>query len=459
LNTSGEALLFWLQMFDPLIAFDEDLNLVPALATSWEFVDDTTLQLKLREGVKFHNGEEFNAEAVKVSLDRILNPDLSFAAKGRMPLLSQVDIVDDYTVNLICTEPCPLLPRGLQWGFIEAPKYLEENGDDYFGEHPVGTGPFKFVEWFEGDHITLEANEDYWRGRPNLDGLVIKIVPESSTQVAALKAGEAHVISSLPPDLVEAIDADPNTRVVSTLSSVSFQVNFYCYDWEGPETDKRVRQALNYAVDKETILNQLMRGYGAVLDGQIPTKGVVGYNPDLEPYPYDPEKAKQLLAEAGYPDGFETIVSTSFGRALMDEEVIQAVLEYWAQVGVKAKIENFEWGVFRSRRAARELPNFVTEWFNYGDGEFALAHARCDSGLGKYWCDETFDALIDKGRATVDEEARVKIYQEAVAYMREEAPVLFLTQSAVLWGVSDNIVDFKPRQDQRVVYWQTDLSQ
>lgn len=441
-SISSQALTFWVSMFDSLTRFDEKMQIQPALATSWKPINDTTWEFKLRSGVKFHNGEPFNAEAVKVSLGRIVDPATKAVNQSRMPLLQKVEVVDDLTVRLITKSPSPTLPHGLIWGWIVPPKYLKERGDPYFAQNPVGTGPFKFVDWVQGQYINLAANTEYWGGRPKLDKLAIKTSPDPSVQVASIKAGEAQLITDVPTQVVKEIQNTQGVKVLSKLYGAVTEINLYSKQG-GPLANKTVRQALNHAIDKQAILDRILEGHGAIAQGQVVSPEAFGFDPDSKPYPYDPAKAKALLAEAGFDNGFKMPMTTSFGRYVMDKEIAIALTDQLGKVGVQVEINNLEWGIFQDLRRKERTPNYFTAWLNYGDARFALQHATSKSTF-PYWSNAEFDRLFDLSERTVDVKEREKILRDAIKLMREEAPVIFLFQTDLLYGVSERVTGWEP---------------
>jgi peptide/nickel transport system substrate-binding protein len=443
LSISGQALTLFNASFNALTRFDENMRPAPALATGWKPLNDTTWEFKLRQGVKFHNGEDFDAEAVKFSLERILDPQLKAAVLSRMPPLAGVEVVDKYTVNISTKGPFPVLPVGLVWGWMLPPKYVQEMGNEAFGQTPIGTGPFKLQDWSQGQHANYTVNADYWDGKPKLDRLSIRFIPDPAVQVSSLKAGEAHLVADVPGELTEDIKSSPDLKIVDKLIGSIMEINLYSKG-DGPLSDKRVRQALNYAVDKDLIVKQLLGGYGKVADAQVVSPEAFGYNPNVKAYPYDPDKAKTLLAEAGYPNGFEMPITTSFGNQPGDKEVSIALVSQLQKVGVTVNINNLEYGVYAQLRGKEQTPNFLTVWLNYGDARFALQHATTHKTTFPYWSNAEFDRLFDQSEVTLDPKAREKLLQDATALMADEAPCIFLHQLAIIYGVSNKVEGWQP---------------
>jgi peptide/nickel transport system substrate-binding protein len=442
LSIFGQALTVFNAMFDALTRFDANMRAVPSLATEWKILDDTTWRFKLRQGVKFHNGEDFDAEAVKFSLERILDPQVKSPNLSRLTLLAGVDIVDKYTVNIKTKGAFPILPVGLVWGFMVPPKYTRQIGNEQFGQKPIGTGPFKLQDWMQGQHVNLTRNPTYWRGEPKVNRLSIRMIPDPAVRISSLKAAEAQLIIDVPPQSAPEISRTPGLKVAEKLWGAVYVVNLDSRA-DGPLKDKRVRQALNYAADKEAILKHLLGGYGKVVDAQVVTPEAFGYNPSLKPYPHNPAKARQLLTEAGYPNGFEMTITSAWGVYAGDKEIIVALADQLAKVGVKAKLNNLEFGVFIQLTRAGQAPNFVTVWLNYGDARFALQHGLTKSNQ-PYWSDQNFDRLFAQSETTLDPKSRERILFDAGALMADQAPVIFLHQPANLYGASDKLDGWEP---------------
>src|SRR5690606_35634379 len=303
------------QIFERLTDFDKDGNIVPLLATEFNAVDDTTWEFKLREGVKFHDGTDFNAEAVKASLDRILDPEFASPKIVVVNMISEVEVVDEYTVHIKTEKPFAPLPAHLAHnaGSIIAPSAIEEenNGGKKVTENPIGTGPFKLEKWNTGDSIEFVKFEDYWGEKAKADTLTFKVVPDQSTRVAMIETGEAHALLLGSSDVkrVEAMQGVELDRVSSTrMDYLGFNMQ------KEPFDNEKVRQAIAMAVNKEDIVDGILDGQGLAAIGPLaPT--VVGNSQELEPLEHDVEEAKKLLAEAGFPDGFKTTLQVNTGNA------------------------------------------------------------------------------------------------------------------------------------------------
>jgi peptide/nickel transport system substrate-binding protein len=319
----------------------------PGLASSLKNLNPTTWELKLRTGVKFHNGEPFNAEAVKFTIDRILDPATKSVTRGNFTWIKEVKVVDENTVQLITTKPFPAAPEFLTLAYIVPPKYLKSVGDDEFSRKPVGTGPYKFVEWKKAEHLIVEANAGYWKdspkGMPKIKTIVFRTIPETTTQIAELLSGGVDIIRNVPPDQIAVVKDSPNARISATKI---LRVNSLLLDNAGrasntPLTNQKVREAVAYAINVEEMLKTILGGYAErTATGVNPLH--FGFDGSIKPYPYDPERAKKLLAEAGYPNGFEITFNTYSGTITSVDQMADAIAGYLAKVGIKAKRRHIE---------------------------------------------------------------------------------------------------------------------
>lgn len=436
------------QSIQHLIRRNHEGRLVPELALSWESVDDLTWRFHLRPGVKFHNGREFTADAVAYSLGRIIDPAQGSPNAGNLRAIASIEIVDSLTVDIHTHEPAPTLPNSLAAfsGIIDG-VHAEEVGDAALVQNVVGTGPFVLVEWQRDDFARFERFEDYWGGPSHIRTLVLRPMPDVNSRVFALQAGEVDIIQEVPADLTTIIEADPNTRVTAVPSVRVHYIQFRTDT--APFDDARVRQAINYAVDKERIVNSLLNGYGRVI-GQPVGPQFFGYNPDVEPYPYDPDRARALLAEAGYANGFET----EFYIYPAIQAVAEVIASDLAEVGVRVTFKVNEFGVsYEDLINNRASPMHYGTWGGYSlfDADGTLPHVFREGALWTYYTHPRVDELTELGATTLDQAAREAAYFEAMEILHDEAPWLFLwqqfelhaTRADVDWtGSPDNILRF-----------------
>lgn len=447
-------------IFDTLIDLDRDYEpTIPALAESWEYLDESTLQLQLRQGVTFQNGQPFTADDVVFTFERVLNSTEPIGINSWVAgTIDSVEKVDDYTVRIITPGPYAPLLANLTRIYIIPKQAFEEMGVEEFAQHPIGTGPFKFASSSIGEEVVLEAYEDHWReGVPMVDGVVFRIIPDEFARFAALQAGEVDIVQNLPATRIDQVEADPNLRVVSVWGQRNMWIGIMIVP---PLDDVRIRQALNYAVDKKAIIDSIFNGQaGEVAPGGFGALAF-GYHDDIEPYPYDPDKARELLAEAGYPNGLQLEFRCSSDRYASDREVCQAIQAYLANVGVMTDVQFTEWAVYSQLRAERSMQGLY--FLGYGnslfDADFPLRLCCWSGGRSetKFNTPE-LDAMIEEAAATVDTERRYELYGEIQQYIRDAAPYIFLYDQFDIYGISDRIewepwaTELIPLHDAKVV--------
>lgn len=444
-------------MFDTLTYIgpteDGSYGPVPKLAVSWRNIDPLTWEFKLREGVTFHNGEPFNADTVLFTVDAFLNPPEGErrGAAGRLGNLTGAEKVDDYTVRFTTSQPDVTIPLGFRSLYMIPPGYIQEVGRDRFREQLVGTGPFRFESWKTSEEVVVVANDSYWQGRPALDRVVVREIPDPFTRAAALIAGEIDMTYVFPIDLVEQIGAFPNLEVQSIPILSGWVIQFDTYGPCNPEAlcDERVRQALNYAVDKEALVNTIYKGTAGVSPGQICPQGSFGYTPTVEAYPYDPERAKALLAEAGYADGFDMQIATTLGLFSGDAEVSQAVAGYLAAVGVRVQVvvmDRGQWNTIiegRMENHHNRIP-YSVPWHTAGDCALALHWISELSPDGfEAYPNERWNELVIGARQAFDAAQRLRMYEEAAQIMFQEAPLILTVQPPFVVGYNSRVKNFR----------------
>ena len=438
-----------LQMFDTLLQRDADIKIKPMLAESYRIVNDLTWEFKLRKGVKFHNGEDFNAAAVKFVLERMADPKLKLRQTVFQGIIDRVDVVDDYTVRIVTKKPYPVMDAMLCiYGQVIPPKYFQEKGPAHFAINPVGTGAFKFVRWVKDDHILLEANNQYWRGAPKIKKVIFRPIPEATTRVAALQTGEADIIVNIPPHLMKLMDWKGRS-FVSKVPSV--RVIYMAFDTTkgGPVADKKVRQAIAMGVNMDTNIKKILEGNGILLGSPF-TEKHFGYDPKIKPYPHDPEKAKKLLAEAGYPNGFDFTLNSPAGRYLNDKEMAEAVAGDLRKIGIRANVKTHEWGTYMTNMmyAHNAAPAYILGWGNTSfDADFTINPLMRTGMLLSNVSIPKLDALIDQGISTMDKQKRLKIYSDAAKVIHDEVPWGWVYQQVDIYGANER-VNFKARTDE-----------
>lgn len=450
-----------LNIYDTLLTRDKDGKLQPGLATSYRNVDDKTWEVKLREGVTFHNGEPFDAEAVKYSIERVLDPDTKAVMASTMNTIGEVQIVDPHTVRFITKAPDPALPSRLSmnYGHILPPKYAKEVGPEGVAKKPIGAGPFKFVSWQKDEAVTLEAVPGHWR-QPKIKTVVFKPIPEGAARVAAVKTGAVDIAAAIPPVDFAGIKSGDRTTGIEVTSNRAFLMNLDTLNFE-PFKDRRVRQALNYAVDVDAIIKNTLNGYGKRLATSVIPE-CFGYDPSIQPYPHDLEKAKALLAEAGYANGFDVQLDSTDGRYPQDKEIATVIAGQLAKVGINVKVQTFEWGSFydgvqAKKRAPIHDIGMSTELFD-PDNTFST-HFHSERGkIWARWHNEEFNRLADIGRTTLDEAKRKEALSQAQRIQHDEAPMIFLHQITYLYGVTKRVQGWEPTNTEPILLWEASVS-
>lgn len=442
-----------MNIYDSLVWRDGDGNLIPGLAESWEFPSETQMVLQLREGVTFHNGEPFDADDVVFSYNRLFDKENpSPLLRSLQGFVDSVDKIDDFTIRVNMPAPrATVVPTLIRVPILPSETFAEI-GAQAFGVNPVGTGPFKFVRWDANQQIVLARNDDYWRGRPDVGEFIVRIIPEDFARFASLKNGEVDIITNLTSERVQEIEGDPNLKWGGVHSARNMFVGMQTK--EPPFDDLRVRQAMNYAVDVDALIEVLMGGH-AFSNASVCTQTLFGAV-EVEPFGYDPEKARMLLAEAGYPDGFETTMIGPVGRYTKDKEMQEAIAGMLSEVGVKVTHIQPEWAQFIQQWLAEEYPMYYI-----GTGNQVL---DCDQHLGyridgarynRYYNSAEIDALIVQEISEFDVEKRKAILADIQHRLRDDTPWIFLFDLEDLYGMTAR-VDWSPRSDEMV--WAFDVS-
>ena len=440
-----------INMFDSLLHKNAKLEYVPGLATSWRAVSDTVWEFKLRKGVKFHDGSTLTAEDVKFSFERVLDPAKKSPQLGNIRAIKEVKIVDPETIQLITAGPFPLLLERMVYFGIVPKKHVEKVGDLAFGTTAtVGTGPWKLVEWKRDQHIRLEAFDGYWRGKPPFKTLIFRAIPEVATQVSELKTGGVDLIRNVSADIVPELKDNPQTYVSS---SPILRVHYVHLDMRSAPFDKKAaRQAANHAIDRQAIIQKLMGGFG----GQVATvvqPTAFGHDPEVQPFPYDPKRAKELLAQAGFPSGVDVTLHSSF---IEFRPVFEAIGQMLTEVGLRANLRMWDpgpaWNKF-FQGEGKATHGYYGSWGNYSvfDADAVLHplyHTEPGGWVGKWYIRVPgLDGLIDEARSSVDQTRRKRAYSQVQRLIREEAPSIFLFTQHDILGVSKK-VEYQARGDE-----------
>ncbi len=436
-------------IYDTLLTRDKQLQLAPSLATSHKLVSEKVWEVKLRQGVKFHNGEPFDANAVKFSFERIYRADFKSPQKGWFSTIERVEIVDPSTVRFHTKVPDPAMPARMTLMYQLAPKYVAQVGDVQANLKPVGTGPFKFVEWTKNDRIVVEANDAHWSGKPAVRRATWRPIPELGARIAALQTGQADLIVNVPPDQLQTLTATKSVRVekIPSCRIIYFGI---AQIKGGPLADRRVRQAINHAVDVQGILDSVLLGNGKRINSSMPPN-VWGYDPSIPFYDYNPKKAKELLAAAGQTN-LQLTLQAPNGRWAMDKDIAQAVAGQLTENGIKTNVKIIgEWGSYvRSVLDHKTEDIFMNGWClpSLEPDHWVTPNLHTGEPVSQYSNPEV-DKLMEQARAEMNTEKRKQLYSQLLLLIRDDAPWLFGYQQMDIYGVS-NRLKWTPRGDESI---------
>jgi peptide/nickel transport system substrate-binding protein len=464
LETTAPGSWVFSQILEPLITVNQDMEIEGRLATSWEFIDPTRLRFTLRQDVTFHDGTPFNAEAVKFTWDRAFLSDPPGRWKSLAGPVAGAEVVDEYTVDIVAEQPYGpmLLTVTMPYTGVVSPTAVEAMGNDEFSRAPVGTGPFKFVEWRANDRIVLEAYDDYWRGRPALDRVVFRTVPEEGARMLSLRTGEADMVLLPTPSDLPALEADPDF-IVEGAPGVG--VFYLAFNLERPVvSDVLVRQAIAHAIDRELIVDAILEG-GGVLATSVVGEPVFGYKDMelLERYPYDPERAIELLQEAGYTRGADGLMRDaagqvlrldalpSSGRSLKDREIAEVLQEFLRQVGIEVELHIFEWAttftLMRGETLDYDLNSFT--WFTTtADADYTMYSNYVSTELPPAswnrwrYANADVDEWLTAARASLDQEERAELYGRVQDQLAVDLPAIPLYGSYEVAALSADVTGF-----------------
>jgi peptide/nickel transport system substrate-binding protein len=423
----------------------------PMLATGWKIVNDTTWEFTLRQGVRFHNGEPFNAESVKATMEYLQNPANKSHYAPYWKLVKEVQIVNDHTVRFVTEKPWPsLIDRASLTDFLVLPaKALRELGPAKLAEKPIGTGPFKFVEWKRDERLVLERNPDYWQGPADVKSVTFRFIPEFSARLASLLSGEIDIMKDVPPHTVDAVERSGRAKIRAAVSS---RINYLALVnlKPGPMQDLRVRRALNHAVNVDELIAQVLKWRATKICGPL-SPANVDYAP-VECYKHDPARAVALLKEAGHDAStLHLTLDTPSGRYPLDKDVSLAIAAQLQRIGIKVNVVVNEWGTHLDKIKNRNTGGlFFLGWgpslFGQGVIEPLFQANQTYSSYGGH---ATFDAKIAQAITLVEPKARAAAYAELQRLAHEEAAWVPLWQQHDLYGVASHI-EWSPRADEKV---------
>ena len=449
-----ESIILGYHVFDHLAARDLKTGKVgPSLATSWRAIDETTWEVKLRQGVRFHDGTPFTARDVKASFDRVLDPEKKLTARGNHAKIKSVEVVDDHTARFKTDGPYPVFVERLTALVMQSEKQIKDKGHEFMQENPVGTGPYKLVRWSKKQEHLLVRNDDYWGPKPAFKYARIRIIPEQATQIAELISGGVDIIKAVPPDQMDVIDKSGQARTATSpiLRTAMLQLDQAGRSGKNPFQDKRVRQAANLAPDIDSIIKHVLNGLGDRVATTV-NPMAFGFDPTLKPYKQDQAAAKKLLAEAGYPNGFE--VGFLQGPPVVEPAVPQtseAISSDLAKVGIRTKKRYLgEVGPLTNLvRDNKAEPMFEWSWGYYSifDADAIFFDVMTCNQPYSYYCNKQFDDLVIQGRSTLDAKKRQEIYAKAQKLAYDDAAYLFKWGLRGVWGISNRIEYEAPRDE------------
>lgn len=428
------------------------MRTIPWLLESWEFLSDTELSLMLKPGIVFSNGELLNADAVKFSLEAWREqPVMAQASAGLGD--AEFEVVDDLTLIIRTSAPVPTLVTRLgRYGYVVPPKYYAEVGPEGFGQAPIGTGPYLFDSHEAGNRILFSRNDSYWRGLPGFEHVIFRVMPDDFARAAALEAGEVDIAYLLSDTAAARLASVDGVEVHSLLGLRKFLAAYNAEMPGGePLLDPMVRTALNYAVDVQGIVDAVFGGNAAVLGGEFALPAEFGYS-EVEPFGYDPERAKQMLADAGYPNGFPVTFAYTVGTYPKDKEVGEIIASYLEAVGLTVTQRPLEWGQFNSERRDRTLGHIIAFGLLFSpDLEFTfnyMAFGKEARGAPLLtWSDEWW-SLYNESARTVDDDRRTELYAQLLQIDRDSPYGIYLFAPYDYYGTRTTIQGFEPREDQ-----------
>ncbi len=465
-------------VFEPLMRFDSKFHPEPALAVSWKAIDEKTWEIKLRQGVTFHDGSPFTADDVVFSFARVptllLSPSsFVYAVK---PIV-QTEVVDPYTLRLHTATPVPLMPYNLTGVAIVSKKHGAGMNTASFNslQSAIGTGPYRVTAFTLGDQATFQRNDTWWDTEPYWTTVNYRLIADNAARIATLRTGEADIIDQVPTTDVASLKANPKISVIAMpgqrliylAPDASRMVTPYATDLAGkpleanPLRDPRVRRALSLAINRAGLKDRVMDGYAAPT-GQLMPEGLSGYEPAIPVDPYDPERAKKLLTEAGYPLGFGLTLHGPNNRYVNDSKVVEAIAQMWTRIGVKTQVEVMPAASFFSRALHGDFSIRLTGWAS-DTGEASsdltelVASSDPDKGRGAVFMPDKYsnpkvDTIIEQALATIDQEKRESLYREAERLAMPDMPIIPLYHQVNVWAVRKGLA-FHVRMQERTNAW------
>src|SRR5215467_13683504 len=449
-------------LYDTLVERDQNLKLVPGLAAELpKLLAPTVWEIKLRKGVKFHNGEDFNADSVKYSLERVKDP--SMRGSSNFKPIDRVEVVDPYTVKVHTSKPWPIFVVALtqRQASMYPPKAYAGKDSAFISKNPIGTGPYRLVRWTKDEEILLEAFPQYWRGPAKIKDVVFRPIPDDAVRVAALQNGEIDVAVNIPPHMANIIANHPKLFLTTAPSVRTIQLMYYTHQYDaqhklvgpyqGPTADKRVRWAMNYAVDVDDIIKNVLDGKAQRVALML-TDRHFGFDPALKPIRQDVAKSKQLLAEAGFPGGIEITLNSPQGRYVRDKEVAEAIAGQLSKAGIRTTVKTHEWVHYFGTLAYNHKtpPVWLIGWgtASYDAETVYVPLFRSGRFLSNYY-NADFEGMIEQAQSTMDPKKRYELYQRINRLWVEDAAAMPLYQQIDLYGATKRVV-WKARGDEAI---------
>jgi peptide/nickel transport system substrate-binding protein len=442
-TSSGIAIIAGNLLWDTVVERDPKTNkIVPGAAKSWKAINDTTWEFKLYPNIKFHNGNPLTAEAVKFTImEGILNPDRKSNKAGRFKFIDKIEVIDDLTFRIITKDPYPLILEYLTLIYIYDPIHIKANGFESIDDNPMGSGAYKLTKWVRGSELVFERNQDYWKkDSAKIKNIKIRVIPEASTRLAELLSGGVDLATSFPADMIDSLE---KSKTVEPLIAPTAEVNFWQFDSvdrasKTPVADKRVRQAIWHAIDRKAIVKNVLKGTGSVLNA--PTNPLMfGHDPDIKGYEYNPEKAKALLKEAGYENGFEIDLWQYVNH---QKYTNQAAIGFLNNVGIKVNLKDYIGNIgqmvkLRNAGKITGIGNF--EWITTTLDADIILYPWFAPNPKNYSQDEELEKLIKSARSTLDKAKRIELYKKVQKKIIDEVYWMPFYTTKMLAGKKKNL--------------------
>lgn len=449
-------------MYDGLLTRDSKMQVVPELVSSYKQTSPTTFEFKLRQGVKFHSGDEMTAEDVKFTFDRLTQKDMldgkTSPRAGLLGPMKEISVIDKYSVRMTLSSPWAILPSMLPFQEVVSKAFVQKVGDAAMATQANGTGPFKLVEWRRGDSVTMERFAGYYGGSPDIppvgpakaDRVIFKIIPENSSRVAALLAGDVDIATELPAHMMKQIQASDKAVVMKVRGTRSFFVSLN--NTKPPFDNPLVRQAANHALDKKLLIEKILLGTATPINGVL-SPDAFAFDASLKTYDYNPEQAKKLLTQAGFPNGIDVTLDVEGSFA----EMAQAIGSLLTKAGIRTKVVVGEGTVLRAKWLTKGQAKTGDMWMtSWGNGSldpediFAPTLKTNDRGNSAGYSSSVVDGLLTSASVETDPAKRAEMFVKAQKQVNADAPWIFLWVPEDVYGVSKRLKGWQPSADSRV---------